>query len=277
MKRFFLFAIVVTALAACNNDNNSADGKKDQGGGSENGNAGSAGTPAPKPISYSILGTYPHDTSSFTQGLIVYNGELYEGTGEYGHSRLLKTDLKTGRTKQESKLTEKYFGEGITILHDTVYQLTWREKVVFAYTLKDFKKVKEFSINTEGWGITNNGKELIVSDGSSNLYYYSPSTFELLNTQTVTEGGSLSYNLNELEYINGFIYANQWQQPYILKIEPGSGSIVGKVDLTDMWNRVKAKDPVADVPNGIAFDSTSKKIYITGKKWPELYEVELGE
>src|SRR6218665_959007 len=277
MKRFFLLAVILAALAACNNDNNSGNGKKSVSGGTEDNNPGSTNSPAPKSITYSILGTYPHDTSFFTQGLIVYNGELYEGTGEYGHSRLLKTDLKTGKIKQESKLPEKYFGEGITILHDTVYQLTWREKVVFAYTLKDFKKVREFPINTEGWGITNNGKELIVSDGSSNLYYYSPSTFQFLNTQTVTEGGSLSYNLNELEYINGFIYANQWQQPYILKIEPGSGSIVGKVDLTDMWNRVKAKDPLADVPNGIAFDTASKKIYITGKKWPELYEVELGE
>jgi len=277
MKRFFLLAVILAALAACNNDNNSGNGKKSLSGGTEDNNPGSTNSPAPKSITYSILGTYPHDTSFFTQGLIVYNGELYEGTGEYGHSRLLKTDLKTGKIKQESKLPEKYFGEGITILHDTVYQLTWREKVVFAYTLKDFKKVREFPINTEGWGITNNGKELIVSDGSSNLYYYSPSTFQFLNTQTVTEGGSLSYNLNELEYINGFIYANQWQQPYILKIEPGSGSIVGKVDLTDMWNRVKAKDPLADVPNGIAFDTASKKIYITGKKWPELYEVELGE
>ncbi|PZR26871.1 MAG: glutamine cyclotransferase [Citrobacter freundii] len=268
MKRLFVLALPLAVLAACNNND------------STSGNVSTNSSPAPdapKSISYSILKTFPHDTSSFTQGLVVYNGELYEGTGEYGHSRLLKTDLTTGKIKQEAKLGEKFFGEGITILNDTVYQLTWQEKVVFAYTLKDFKKVKEFRIDTQGWGITNNGKELIVSDGSSNLYYYSPSGFQLLNTQTITEGGSLSYNLNELEFINGFIYANQWQQPYILKIEPASGTIVGKVDLTDIWNRVKAKDPLADVPNGIAFDSSSKKIYITGKKWPELYEVQLGE
>ena len=148
---------------------------------------------------------------------------------------------------------------------------------MFAYTLKDLKKVKEFKIDTEGWGITTNGQELIVSDGSSNLYYYNPSTFQLLRTQSITEGGSLSFNLNELEYIDGYIYANQWQAPYILKIDPGSGAIVGKIDLTDVWNRVKAKDPVADVPNGIAYDTASKKIYITGKKWPELYEIELSK
>lgn len=271
MKRIVSLSAIFLSLIACNNnkgDSNTPD----------TGNTPApAVTNAPKSISYSIHQTYPHDTSSFTQGLIVYKGGLYEGTGEYGHSHLLKTDLTTGKIEKQVSLGQKYFGEGITILRDTVYQLTWQEKVVFVYTLKDFKKVKEFPINTQGWGITTDGKDLLVSDGSSNIYYYDPSTFQLLRTQTITEAGSLSFNLNELEYIDGFIYANQWQAPYILKIEPGSGSIVGKIDLTDIWNRVKAKDPAADVPNGIAYDSSSKKIYITGKKWPELYEVQLGE
>lgn len=271
MKKFLVFTTILAGLSACTNNDQRASG-----------NSGETTDPspqqnAPKAISYSILKTYPHDTSSFTQGLVVYNGELYEGTGEYGHSHLLKTDLTTGKILKKTPLDAKYFGEGITILNDTIYQLTWQEKTVFAYTLKDFKKVKEFSINTQGWGITTDGKELLVSDGSSNIYYYNPSTFVLQRTQTITENGSLSFNLNELEYIDGFLYANQWQAPYILKIEPGSGSIVGKIDLTNIWNRVKANDPAADVPNGIAFDSASKKIYITGKKWPELYEVQLGE
>jgi glutaminyl-peptide cyclotransferase len=230
----------------------------------------------PRAVSYSIVNTYPHDTSSFTQGLILYKGNLYEGTGEYGRSHLQKIGLTDGKIQQQTSLDAKFFGEGITILRDTIYQLTWQEKLVFAYTLKDLKKVKEFKIDTQGWGITTNGQELIVSDGSSNLYYYNPSTFQLLRTQSITEGGSLSYNLNELEYIDGYIYANQWQAPYILKIDPGSGAIVGKIDLTDVWNRVKAKDPKVDVPNGIAYDTASKKIYITGKKWPELYEIKLS-
>ncbi len=264
--KFFLYAsVLIFFLAACNNiDSNSGSGST---------------VSAPEPpanVSYSIVKTYPHDTSSFTQGLVLYNGGLYEGTGEYGRSHLLKVDLDKGTIQKKTPLDTKYFGEGITILNDTVYQLTWQEKVVFAYTVKDFKKVKEFKIDTQGWGITNNGQELIVSDGSSNLYFYNPSTFQLLRTQSITEGGSLSYNLNELEYIDGYIYANQWQAPYILKIDPGSGAIVGKIDLTDVWNRVKAKDPLADVPNGIAYDSASKKIYITGKKWPELYEIILS-
>ena len=265
--KFFLYAsVLIFFLAACNTiDSNSGSGST---------------VSAPEPpanVSYSIVKTYPHDTSSFTQGLVLYNGGLYEGTGEYGRSHLLKVDLDKGTIQKKTPLDTKYFGEGITILNDTVYQLTWQEKVVFAYTVKDFKKVKEFKIDTQGWGITNNDQELIVSDGSSNLYYYNPSTFQLLRTQSITEGGSLSYNLNELEYIDGYIYANQWQAPYILKIDPGSGAIVGKIDLTDVWNRVKAKDPLADVPNGIAYDSASKKIYITGKKWPELYEIILSK
>ena len=231
----------------------------------------------PAILTYSINNTYPHDTSSFTQGLIVYNNNLYEGTGENGHSKLLKVDLKTGKAEKEVKLEDKYFGEGITILNDTIYQLTWQNNVVFVYTLKDFKKIKEFHINTEGWGITNDGKNLIVSDGSSNLYFYEPSTFRLLRTQSVTDAGSLAYNMNEMELIDGYVYANQWQLPYIFKIDPNSGQVTGKTDLTEMWNRIKIKDPLADVPNGIAYDSASKKIYITGKKWPELYEIQFGK
>lgn len=265
MKKI-LYLVALYCITACNNPD------------TDTGSSGTVSTPdAPKPISYSIIKTYRHDTSSFTQGLIIHNGAMYEGTGEYGHSYLLQVDLNSGTAQKKAALDAKYFGEGITILRDTLYQLTWREKKVFAYALKDFKKVKEFDISTEGWGITTNGQELIVSDGTSNLYYYNPSTFQLLRTQSITEGGSLSYNLNELEYVEGYIYANQWQAPYILKIDPGSGTIIGKIDLTNVWNRVKANDPAADVPNGIAYDSISKKIFITGKKWPELYEIELSK
>jgi glutamine cyclotransferase len=146
---------------------------------------------------------------------------------------------------------------------------------VLVYTLKDFKKIKEFTINTEGWGITTDGKNLIISDGSSNLYFYNPSSFRLLRTQGVTDAGALAYNMNELEYIEGFIYANQWQLPYIYKINPANGQVVGKINLNEAWDRIKIKDPQADVPNGIAYDEVTKKIYITGKLWPELYEIHL--
>jgi glutamine cyclotransferase len=265
MKKFFYFSLLLIFAACKNNDNN----------GQQNGNDPKPKGPAS--ISYSIISTFPHDTSSFTQGLVVYNGAMYEGTGNYESSKLKKVNYKTGITEKEVALDKKYFGEGITILNDTVYQLTWKEKTVLVYTLKDLKKVKEFTINTEGWGITTDGKELIVSDGTSNLYYYDPSGFRLLRTQSVTEGGSLAFNLNELEFINGFVYANQWQAPYIFKIEPSSGQIVAKADLNGIWNRVKVKDPHADVPNGIAYDTASKKIYITGKLWPELYEIQFAQ
>lgn len=274
LKYSFGFIIVIASLTACRNGDNKSD---------DTNPSPTPNSEAVKNISYSVINTFPHDTSSFTQGLIVYKGQLYEGTGgsndspEGKNSQLLKVDLKTGKALKSVKLSGNYFGEGITILNDTVYQLTWQQKVVFAYTLPDFKKVKEFPINTEGWGITHNGKELIVSDGTSNLYYYEPSHFRLLRTQSVTQGGELSFNLNELEYIDGFIYANQWQKPYIFKIDPTSGQVIARIDLSQAWDRIKAIDPSADVPNGIAYDAEAKKIYVTGKKWPELYEIQLGQ
>jgi glutamine cyclotransferase len=230
----------------------------------------------PKVLNFSIVNTYPHDTSSYTQGLQVYKGELFEGTGLEDKSKLMKVDLKTGKALQSISLDKRMFGEGITILRDTVYQLTWRNSKVFVYTLKDFRKIKEYNNPHEGWGLTTDGTNLIASDGSSTLYYYDPSTFKLIKAQDVTEGGSLSYNLNELEYIDGFVYANQYQEPYIFKIDPATGSIVAKADLTLMWDRIKNIDPDADVPNGIAFDPATKKIYITGKLWPELYEIQFS-
>jgi glutamine cyclotransferase len=230
----------------------------------------------PKSLSYSIVATFPHDTAAYTQGLVIHQGELYEGTGNYGFSKIRKVDLKTGKSLQELLLEKKYFGEGITILRDRIYQLTWKERIVFVYDLK-FKKIREFPIETDGWGITNDGRQLIVSTGGSDLFFYAPDDFKLLKTQTVTDAGSPSFNLNELEYINGYIYANQYEYPYILKIDPSNGKIVAKADVTQMWNRIKAIEPRADVPNGIAWDSSSKKVYITGKWWPELYEVKFAE
>lgn len=236
------------------------------------------GNNAPKSISYSVLNTYPHDTSYFTEGLLIYKGDLYESTGDYGRSHLVKTDLKTGKTIRSIDLDKKYFGEGIVIINDTVYQLTYQEKVGIMYSLKDFKKIGEFSFaSDEGWGMTTDGKNIIATDGSSNLYYYAPSTFKFLKKQGVTEAGSPAFNLNELEYIDGYIYANQWQYPYILKIDPADGKVVGKIDLSQITNNIKSKYPHADYLNGIAYDSASKKMYITGKRWPELYEIQLSQ
>jgi glutaminyl-peptide cyclotransferase len=263
MKKALLLPLLA-CFFACNNDDSA-------GGGVTTNNP-----EGPKQMSYSILNTYPHDTSYYTQGLLFYNGEMYEGTGLAGKSKLMKIDFKTGKPLQQINLDPKIFGEGVVILRDTIYQLTYQNNLVLVYTLKDFKKVKEYRNDHEGWGLTTNGTELIATDGSSNLYFYNPSDFRLLRKQAVTEGGTLSYNLNELEYIDGYVYANQYEAPYIFKIDPASGFIVAKADLTAMWNRIKAIDPTADVPNGIAYNPETKKIYVTGKLWPELYEIQFS-
>ena len=262
MRAFVILFLFLTFIAAgCSNDDASA-------------NNTTTAVPQTPVLTYTVVATYPHDTSAYTQGLEFRNGILYEGTGNKGFSKLRQVDLKTGKAAKELSLDSTFFGEGITILNDTLYQLTWQEKVVFAYNPKTFKKINQYPLNTEGWGITNNGKQLIVSDGSSTLYFYEPATFRLLHTQGVTEGGSAVYNLNELEYINGFIYANKYESNYILKIDPASGQVVAKLDLSNLENRVRSKDPRVNYLNGIAYDSTTKKIYVTGKWWPELFEIQ---
>jgi glutaminyl-peptide cyclotransferase len=263
MKRFFLAGIAasIMVLSACNNNDNQDDTEKTR------------STPI---ISYNIVAAFPHDTSSFTEGLEFYNNSLLESTGNYKYSKLLQVDLQTGKAVKEVKLEDQYFGEGISVLHDTLYQMTYKEHVVFVYDVKTFNKIKELPLKTEGWGMTNDGKQLIVSDGSSNLFFYEPGTFRLLRTQEVTENGTPAVNINELEFIDGYVYANQWQYNYILKIDPNTGEVAGKIDLTDLVNQVKAKDPKSQELNGIARNPATGKIYVTGKNWPELFEISLS-
>ena len=232
--------------------------------------------PAVGILNYSQVASYPHDTSSYTQGLQVYQGRFFEGTGQYGHSSLLEAELTTGKRKQAISLDKQYFGEGITILNDTIYQLTWREHKVFVYTL-DLKKIREYEIDKEGWGLTHNGKELILSNGSGDLFFYDPNGMKLIRTQLVTEAGSPTYNLNELEYIEGFVYANQYTTPYIFKINPATGEIVAKADISRLWDQSKQLYSESEYPNGIAYDSANKKIYVTGKLWPQLYEIRFSQ
>jgi glutamine cyclotransferase len=257
MKRFFSFVVCGLLFVACNSGPDVTTSND------------------VSYLSFSKTATHPHDTASFTEGLTFYKGQLYEGTGEKGKSKLRQVDLTTGKPVREVALDPKFFGEGITILNDTIYQLTWQEHVVHVYDM-NFKKIREFKLNTEGWGLTHDGKNLILSDGSSNLYFYEPSTFRLLRTQGVMENGGNVVNINELEYINGFIYANQWQYNYIIKIDPSSGQVVGKMDLTPIADEIKAKAPYAHEINGIAYNPDTKKVYITGKNWPELYEIQFA-
>ena len=249
-----------------------------------NGNKGETGPdgsleimPVTPSISYSIKAALAHDTSYFTEGLEFYKGSLIESTGIYGKSRLVKYNPETGDVLKQIVLDSTYFGEGITIFKDTIYQLTYREGVVHVYTADAFKKVKELPYtNGEGWGLTHDSTYLIGNNSGNNLYYYEPSTFKLVKTLPVNENGLPAVNINELEYINGYIYANQWQLNTILKINPADGNVVGKMDLTDLVQRVKQKDPKAEFMNGIAYDSVKKKVYITGKNWPEMYELQFS-
>lgn len=263
MKKYYWFlpAALSFFFIACNSSE-SSDG----------GNTPPA--PVTPSMSYSITATLPHDTSYFTEGIEFYNNTLIESTGLPGKSRLVQSDPATGKVLKMVTLDPKYFGEGVTVLHDTVYQLTWREHVVHVYSVKDFKKIKEFPLNGEGWGLTNDGKFLIASDGSTNLYFYDPSTFKLDHTLSVTENGNSVINLNELEYVNGFIYANQWELDYILKINPANGNVVAKLDFSDQVKKVHAEDPHAEVLNGLAYNPTTKKFYATGKNWPQIFELQ---
>jgi len=228
-------------------------------------------------LSYSILATLPHDTAYFTEGLEFYNNTLIESTGLNGKSKLLAIDPATNKVLRSVSLDPAYFGEGVTILNDTAYQLTWQEHVVFVYHARDFKKIRELPFNGQGWGLTNDGKNLIASNGSSDLYFYQPGTFKLLNSISVSEAGSVVPNINELEYINGFIYANQWQRDLVYKIDPKTGEVVGKIDLSDLASRERASNPVAEVLNGIAYNPATKKIYVTGKNWKTMYEISIGQ
>lgn len=262
MKKLYQLPVFIAflILTACNSNDTNGDT-----------DAPARTTPV---LSYSVTAVLPHDTSYFTEGLEFYKGSLLESTGNYEKSKLVQTDVQTGKVLKEINLDDKFFGEGLTVLNDTLYQLTYKENVVHVYTAADFKKIKELPLNTQGWGLTNDGKNLIAGDGSSNLYFYEPQTFRLLRTQYITENGAPAVNINELEYVNGYVYANQWQYNYILKIDPSSGEVVAKMDVSDIVNKVKSKDPHAMELNGIAYNPDTKKFYITGKYWPEIYQID---
>lgn len=227
-------------------------------------------TPA---IAFTVVNDFPHDTANFLEGLEFFNGQLLESTGERSESKLLLYDLATGKVAKNVKLDDRFFGEGVTVFRDTIYQLTYQESTVLMYNAKTFQKIGELPFSGEGWGLTHDSSSLIATNGSNNLYYYEPGTFKLLKKVEVNEGGNPAVNLNELEYVNGYIYANQWQYSYVLKIDPATGEVVSKMDLTSVINQEKLKNPKAEHLNGLAFNPATKKFYITGKDWAKIYEL----
>lgn len=273
MTKYFLLAALVL-FSACSNRNNDTEPATTE--------TPVTGIAAPQNITLNIIGIYPHDTSAYTQGLEIYKGKLYEGTGDYETSSLRITDIKTGKVEHKHMMgTSKIFGEGITIFNNKIYQLTWQSHVVNVYDLNNIDKpVQTFNWPYEGWGITHNDKELIISDGSANLYFVNPADFRIRTTIQVTDNAGPVNNLNELEMINGFVFANVYTQDFIVKVDPASGNVVGRIDLPGLKDQYFKNQVIADrtdVLNGIAYDSTSKKIYITGKRWPKMFEAYINQ
>jgi glutamine cyclotransferase len=225
-------------------------------------------------IDYTIVKVFPHDAKAFTQGLVVEQGNLLESTGQNGTSWIAEVDIVTGKQEKKVELDKQYFGEGITMLNNKIYQLTWKSKVGFIYSI-NYEKIGEFNYDREGWGITHNSENLIASDGTEKLYFLDTLTLAVKKTITVSEKGKATKNLNELEYIDGFIYANVWQTNFIVKINPANGEVVGTLDLTQVAEVVYPGNPNADVLNGIAYEPKSKLLLVTGKLWPALVAIRL--
>jgi glutamine cyclotransferase len=223
---------------------------------------------------YRIVNSFPHDPDAFTQGLIYENNTLYEGTGLKGKSSLRKVDLETGRIQQIRNLSSKYFGEGITIFENKIIQLTWKSKIGFVYDKDSFDLLQTFNYTTEGWGITHDGSRLIMSDGTDTIYFLDPESFNVTGKINVFNDTGPITKLNELEYIKGEIYANIWQTDRIAIISPKTGEVTGWIDLTGLLNE-KEFSSGANVLNGIAYDPENDRLFVTGKLWPKLFEIEL--
>ena len=235
-------------------------------------------------IDYGYIKSYPHDTTSFTEGFLIHNGKLYESTGatrDLPQTRSLFgiVDLTTGKIETKVEIDRlKYFGEGITFLNGKVFQLTYKTKIGFVYDATNFKKIKEFTFpSKEGWGLTTDGINLIMSDGTYELTYLDPVTLQTIKKVTVTENGCAKTYLNELEYIKGYIFANIWTTNTIVKINPSDGKIVGKLDLSSLSEESKYTYSGSLEMNGIAYDSITNRIFVTGKLWPKIYELQIDK
>lgn len=235
---------------------------------------------APINYTYKVVKTLPHDTSSYVEGLEYHDGFFYESAGDYGHSSLRKVEPSTGKIVQSTPVDKQYFAEGITVIGDKIIQLTYREKVGFVYDKASLKKLSEFSYTTgrEGWGLAFDGQKILNTDGSNTIYFLDKNQYNRIGSIDVYDNKGPVQNLNELEYIDGKIYANVYTTNDILIINPENGAVEGKIDLTGIFGAdyFKTEDEKANnVLNGIAYDKTSKRLFVTGKKWPSIFEIKL--
>lgn len=263
MKRIFLLAIIVIVIS-CKNESQTEE---------------TNGIAEPLSINYTLVKAYPHDTLSYTQGLIYHNNRLFESTGspegvKTNGSWFGIPDIITGKVDKKASIKE--FGEGITILGNKLYQLTWQEHKVYVYDTVNYKLIQTFDWPEEGWGITQNGKQLIISTGSNNLYFVNPETFKVEKVLGVFDNNGPRDNINELEFVNGEVYANIFLTNYIVKIDLTTGFVKAKIDCSNIMQQANiTPSPTIDVLNGIAYNANTKTFYITGKKWPALFEIKL--
>jgi glutamine cyclotransferase len=237
-------------------------------------NTNKAAEAPPLNYGYEIVNIYPHDPAAFTQGLVFVDGKLYEGTGEEGRSSLREVELETGHVLKKVDVPEPYFGEGIALLNGKIYQLTWQHQVGFVYDAKTFQQVGKFNYSGEGWGLTTDGHSIILSDGSNRIRFLDPDSFRVTKTIAVLDGKLAVNELNELEYVNGEIYANIWHDQRIATIDPQTGRVTGWIDLNGLLPPGDVTDEEA-VLNGIAYDEAGKRLFVTGKLWPRLFEIKL--
>lgn len=275
MKYRNLYAVLLAtlAIAACKDgdDQQQAETKEEA----------QATTPVMRKIPYVLLKQYPHRSDAYTQGLQYVDGYMYESTGHYGQSHVYKYELETGKVLNEYKLDDKYFGEGLTVMGDKIFIITWREKTGLVFEKETFKPVGSFQLQTsEGWGLTNDSTNLIYSDGTPYIYFLDPVTFKQVKKIEVRDQYGQVGNINELEYIKGYIYANQYETDLILKIDPATGDVLGQADLRNL--RAQAGIPPRsynedqpEVLNGIAYDKPGNRIFVTGKNWPKILEIRL--
>ncbi len=231
-------------------------------------------TPGLGADTYRVIHVYPHDPQAFTQGLVYVNGRLYESAGLRGRSTLRMDDLTTGRVQQIVNLPSQYFGEGLTDWGRTLIQLTWQAHLAFVYDTFSFRLLHTFHYAGEGWGLTQDGRDLILSDGTDTLRFYDPTTFHEVRSIVVRDHDSPVTEINELEYIHGQIYANIWHSDRIVRISPATGRVLGWIDLSGLLPQSERSSPEA-VLNGIAYDSVHDRLFVTGKLWPKLFEIKV--